>query len=85
VWYLFFYYIFELFWQCGICFSIIFLNCSHSVVFVFLLYFWTVLTVWYLFFYYIFELFWQYDICFSIIFLNCSDSVVFVFHSIIGW
>jgi hypothetical protein len=52
VWYfLFFYWIAELFWQCGIfCFSIGLQNCSDSVVFfVFLLDYWTVLTVWYFF------------------------------------
>ena len=70
VWYfLFFYFILELFWQYGIfCFSILFWNCSDSMVFfVFLFYFGTVLTVWYfLFFYFILELFWQYGIfCFS--------------------
>jgi hypothetical protein len=55
--FLFFYCIFELFWQCGI--------------FVFLLYFWTVLTVWYF--------------CFSIAFLNCSDSVVFFVFLLYFW
>jgi hypothetical protein len=86
---MFFYYILELFRHCGIlCFSIIFLNCSDSVVFlVFLLYFWTVPTVWYfLFFYYIFELFRQCGIfCFSIIFLNCSDTVVFYVFLLYFW
>ena len=50
VWYfLFFYWILEMFWQCGIfCFSIGCWNCSDSVVFfVFLLDFGTVPTVWY--------------------------------------
>ena len=83
----FVYCILELFRQCGIlCFSIIFWNCSDSVVFfVFLLYFGTVPTVWYfVFFYCILELFRQCCmLCFSIVFWNCSDSVVFcVFHFI---
>jgi hypothetical protein len=79
--FLFFYWILELFRQCGIfCFSIWFWNCSDSMVFfVFLLDFRTVPTVWYfLFFYWILELFRQCGIfCFSIGFWNCSDSVVF--------
>ena len=59
---LFFYWITELFWQCFfVCFSIGLQNCSDSgILFVFLLDYWTVLTVWYfLFFYWIAELFWQ--------------------------
>jgi hypothetical protein len=77
-----FYYVSELFRQCGIyCFSIIFRNYFDSVVFiVFLLYFGTISTVWYLlFFYYISELLRQCGIyCFSIIFRNYFDSVVFI-------
>ena len=70
VWYyLFFYQILELFYQCDIiCFSIRFQNYSTSVVlFVFLLDFRTILLVWYyLFFYQILELFCQCGIiCFS--------------------
>ena len=63
-------------------FSIVFWNCSNTVVFfVFLLYLGTVPTVWYfLFFYCILGLFRQCGIfCFPIVSWDCSDSVVFFY------
>ena len=46
-----FYYILELFQQCGIFCSSRFWNCSDSVVFFVFLDFWTVPTVWYFYFF----------------------------------
>ena len=101
VWYsLFFYLILELFRQCGIlCLSILFWNCSDSVVFfVFLFDFRIVPTVWYsLFIYFILELFRQCGIlCFSfccmgfvkicnyeIDCLNVNAFVLYVLHGLL--
>ena len=68
VWYFF---VLELFWQCGISLS---WNCSDSVVF---LCFGTVLTVWYFF---VLELFWQCGI--SLFFSSFYDKRAQITHAI---